>query len=98
MIPQDEEYDVALMAIDEDEMDDLAMLATEDKEKWVYKETEDGTVKAARKGTGLKPNPLTLLLKGIDAKESKSYLGLDIYFDKPSGKEQELVTMPRRIW
>jgi hypothetical protein len=44
---------------------------------WVYQETEDGkTVNAAAKG-----NLLDLLVKGIDAQESESHLGIEIYFE-----------------
>jgi hypothetical protein len=49
---------------------------------WVYRETADGkTVKAARKATGLEPNPSDLLVKAIDTQESESHLGFKVYFE-----------------
>jgi hypothetical protein len=71
ILPATEDY--ALMAIEEDEIDDLAMLATkeveDDREQWIYQETEDGAIKAACKSTGLTPDPLSLLVKEIDTKQ-----------------------------
>jgi hypothetical protein len=66
-------------------MEDLAMLATkEDNATLVNRETVDGTVKAAEEWTGKMTNPLTLLVKGIKTKESKTDLGLEIYFETPT--------------
>jgi hypothetical protein len=78
------------MAVDEDEIEDLSMLATEETEEetpWIYQETQDGNVRAGPKPTGLTPNPLSLLVKGIRATESETFLGLDIYFEEPTKVE-----------
>jgi hypothetical protein len=44
------------------------------------------TVNAAQKATCLEPNPLDLLVKGIDAQESESHLGIEVYFENQGVK------------
>ena len=58
----------SLVAIDEDEMEDLAMLATEEVEETPRAHQET----AGPKTTGLMPNPLDLLVEGIKATESET--------------------------
>ncbi len=71
------------MAIDEDAMDDLAMLATKEVEE--TPRAHQNT--AGPKTTGLMPNPLDLLVKGIKATELETYdFGLDTYFEEPSNE------------
>jgi hypothetical protein len=59
---KDEEYDIGLMAIDGEEIEDLAMLAT------------DEALTTDKEDSCLMPNPLKLLIEGIEEKNQNPIL------------------------